>query len=130
MGEAPDLLSAPVIPVHNSDIADIFNELADLLEIENANPFRVRAYRNAARMMSSQSKSVAEMVDQGEDLTKLPGIGKDLAEKIKEIVQTGSLSQLKEIEGRTPGELTHLMKVAGLGPKRVKLLYEELGMRS
>ena len=118
------------MPVHNSDIVDIFNELADLLEIENANPFRVRAYRNAARIMSSLSKSVAEMVGQGEDLTKLPGIGKDLAEKVKEIVQTGSLSQLKEVEGRTPGELTRLMKVAGLGPKRVKLLYEELGIAS
>ncbi len=118
------------MPVHNSDIADIFNEFADLLEIEDANPFRVRAYRNAARMMSSQSKSVADMVAHGEDLTKLPGIGKDLAEKVKEIVQTGSLSQLKEIEGRTPGELTRLMKIAGLGPKRVKTLHEELGIIS
>jgi DNA polymerase (family 10) len=76
------------MPVHNADIADIFDRVADLLEIENANPFRVRAYRNAARIMSSQSKSVAEMVGQGEDLTKLPGIGKDLAEKVKEFVQT------------------------------------------
>ena len=118
------------MPVHNADIADIFNRMADLLEIENANPFRVRAYRNAARIMSSQSKSVAEMVGQGEDLTKLPGIGKDLAEKVKEFVQTGSLSQLKEIEGRTPAELSRLMKVAGLGPKRVKILHEKLGITS
>ncbi len=118
------------MPVHNSDIADIFNEVADLLEIENANPFRVRAYRNAARMMTSQSKSVAEMILQGEDLTKLPGIGKDLAEKVKEIVQTGGLSQLKEIEERTPGDLARLMKVAGLGPKRVRILHEKLGIDS
>jgi DNA polymerase (family 10) len=116
------------MPVHNADVADIFNRMADLLEIENANPFRVRAYRNAARIMGSQSKSIVEMVDQGEDLTKLPGIGKDLAEKVKEIVRTGSLSQLKEIEGRTPPELSRLMKIAGLGPKRVKILHEKLGI--
>ncbi len=116
------------MPVHNADVADIFNRMADLLEIENANPFRVRAYRNAARIMGGQSKSIVEMVDQGEDLTKLPGIGKDLAEKVKEIVRTGSLSQLKEIEGRTPPELSRLMKIAGLGPKRVKILHDKLGI--
>jgi DNA polymerase (family 10) len=116
------------MPVHNADVADIFNRMADLLEIENANPFRVRAYRNAARIMGSQSKSIAEMVDQGEDLTRLPGIGKDLAEKVKEIVRTGSFSQLKEIECRTPPELSQLMKIAGLGPKRVKILHERLGV--
>ena len=104
--------------------------MADLLEIEGANPFRVRAYRNAARIIGGQSRSVAEMVGQGEDLTMLPGIGKDLAEKIHEIVRTGSLSQLKELESRTPPELSRLMKIAGLGPKRVKILYEKLRIAS
>ena len=118
------------MPVHNADIADLFNRVADLLEIESDNPFRVRAYRNAARIVSSQSKSMADRVDQGEDLTELPGIGKDLAEKIKEIVRTGSLSLLKEIEKKTPPELSHLMKIGGLGPKRVKILYEKLGISS
>jgi DNA polymerase (family 10) len=108
------------MPVHNADIADLFNRVADLLEIESDNPFRVRAYRNAARIVSSQSKSMADRIDQGEDLTELPGIGKDLAEKIKEIVETGSLSLLKEIGKKTPSELSHLMKIGGLGPKRVK----------
>jgi DNA polymerase (family 10) len=118
------------MPVHNADIADLFNRVADLLEIESDNPFRVRAYRNAARIVSSQSKTMADRVDQGEDLTELPGIGKDLAEKIKEIVKTGSLSLLKEIEKKTPPELSHLMKIGGLGPKRVKILYEKLGISS
>jgi DNA polymerase (family 10) len=118
------------MPVHNADIADLFNRVADLLEIESDNPFRVRAYRNAARIVSSQSKSMADRVDQGEDLTELPGIGKDLAEKIKEIVKTGSLSLLKEIEKKTPPELSQLMKIGGLGPKRVKILYEKLGISS
>ena len=114
------------MPVHNSEIADIFNQMADLLEIEDANPFRVRAYRNAARVLSSQSKSIAEMIDRQEDLTELPGIGKDLAEKVGEIVRTGSLSQLRELEEKIPGQLSRLMKIAGLGPKRVKILYEKL----
>ena len=118
------------MPVHNADIADIFNQVADLLEIESDNPFRVRAYRNAARIVSSQSKSMTDRVDQGEDLTELPGIGKDLAEKIREIVKTGSLSFLKELERKTPSELSHLMKIGGLGPKRVKILYEKLGISS
>jgi DNA polymerase (family 10) len=118
------------MPVHNADIADIFNRVADLLEISSANPFRVRAYRNAARTTGGQSKSVADMIEEGENLSKLPGIGRDLSEKIKEIVKTGTLSQLKEMERQTPGELSRLMKIAGLGPKRVKILYEKLGIAS
>ena len=116
------------MPIHNSEIADIFNQMADLLEIEDANPFRIRAYRNAARVLSSQSRSIAEMIDRQEDLTELPGIGKDLGEKIGEIVRTGSLSQLRELEEKIPGQLSRLMKMAGLGPKRVKILYEKLGI--
>ncbi len=118
------------MPVHNSDVAAIFNELADLLEIQNDNPFRVRAYRNAARSVSSLSVSVADMVERGEDLTLLSGIGKDLAAKIIEIVKTGRLRKLKELESRTPPELSRLMKIAGLGPKRVKILHEKLGIKN
>jgi DNA polymerase (family 10) len=116
------------MPVVNSDVARIFNQLADLLEIESANPFRVRACRNAARTISSLGKNVSEMVEKGEDLTELPGIGEDLAGKIKEIVETGSLSQLAEVEEETPAELSKLMKIPGLGPKRVGVLYKELGV--
>jgi len=116
------------MPVVNSDIARIFNQMADLLEIKSANPFRVRAYRNAARTISSLGKGVSEMVEKGEDLSALPGIGKDLARKIKEIVETGSLAQLGEVEEETPAELSKLMKVPGLGPKRVGVLYKELGV--
>jgi len=116
------------MPIHNSDVAEIFNKVADLLDIEGANQFRVRAYRNAARVVSGLPHSVSDMVGDGQDLSKLPGIGKDLAGKIKEIVETGSLEQLKELEGRTSSELSKLMKVEGLGPKRVKVLHEELGV--
>jgi DNA polymerase (family 10) len=117
-----------IMPVHNSDIAEIFNEVADLLDIEGANRFRVRAYRNAARAVSSLPQSVSEMVKHDEDLSEMPGIGKDLAGKIKEIVETGTLKQLEELEGRVPPELSKLMKIEGLGPKRVKVLHEELGI--
>lgn len=116
------------MPIHNSDVAEIFNKVADLLDIEGANQFRVRAYRNAARIVSGLPHSVSDMVGDGQDLSKLPGIGKDLAGKIKEIVETGTLKQLKELEGRTSSELSKLMKMEGLGPKRVKVLHEELGI--
>jgi len=116
------------MPIHNSDVAEIFNKVADLLDIEDANKFRVRAYRNAARIVSGLPHSVSHMVRDEHDLSKLPGIGKDLAGKIKEIVETGTLKQLEELEGRTSSELTKLMKMEGLGPKKVKVLHEELGI--
>jgi DNA polymerase (family 10) len=116
------------MPVHNSDIAEIFNKMADLLDIEGANQFRVRAYRNAARTIGGLSQGAADMVERGEDLTALPDIGKDLAGKIKEIVETGDLGALQKLERRTPSELSSLMKIAGLGPRRVKVLYQELGI--
>jgi DNA polymerase (family 10) len=114
------------VPVVNSDLARIFNRLADLLEIGSANAYRVRAYRNAARTVASLPKPVSEMVEAGEALEDLPGIGKDLAGKIKEIVETGTLSLLEEIEKKTPPELSQLMKIPGLGAKRVHVLYKEL----
>ena len=116
------------MPIHNSDVAEIFNKMADLLEIEGANRFRVRAYRDAALTITGFPKSLKDMVEEGEDLSELPGIGKDLAGKIKEIVETGELSQLKKLGSKIPVELSNLMKVAGLGPKRVKALYENLGI--
>jgi DNA polymerase (family 10) len=116
------------MPIHNNDVADIFNRIADLLDIEEGNPFRIRAYRSAARTISALPRNVSEMVKKSEDLSTLPGIGKDLAGKIKEIVETGTLGQLKDLESRTPKDLTDIMKIAGLGPKRVKTLYQSLGI--
>ena len=123
-------LSAPLVSVENSEIAALFTRFADLLEIEDANPFRVRAYRNAARTLAGYSRSIAQLVSEGRDLDELPGIGKDLAAKIETIVHTGRLPQLERIEKRTPGALSDLMQLPGLGPKRVKLLYRELRIRS
>lgn len=116
------------MPVHNSEIAEIFNEIADLLEIDGANPFRVRAYREAAATIETLSKSAEDMIEEGEDLTEIPGVGQDLAEKIEEIVETGSLDQLKELRQQVPPSLAGMMDISSLGPERVGTIYEELGV--
>jgi len=118
------------MPVHNSEVADIFNRIADLLDIKGENPFRVRAYRNAARAVGGLSRSVADLVQTGEDLTVLPGIGKDLAQKIKEIVETGTLPFLEKLRASLPPQLPELLKIQGMGPRKVKALYETLGISS
>ncbi len=115
--------------VTNAEIAAIFNRIADLLEIQEENPFRIRAYRNAARTIQGLSHSLAEMVQAGEALEALPGIGKDLAAKIREIVTTGSLRKLRELEGAVPPELVELLQVPGLGPKRLKTLRDHLDIQ-
>ena len=118
------------MPVHNADIAAIFDEIADLLEIEGANPFRIRAYRNAARTLRDLKREVTAMIAEGEDVTELPGIGEDLASKIKEIVKTGMAAMLEEHRKNVPATLTALLKIPGLGPKRVQALYHKLGIRT
>ncbi len=118
------------MPTHNVEIADKFNRLADLLEIEDANPFRVRAYRNAARLISDMPKNMADLIAEGENPALLPGIGEDLAGKIRSIVETGSLPALEEVETRVPASLSRVMEIGGLGPKRVKALFRELGVRN
>jgi DNA polymerase (family 10) len=116
------------MPIHNRDVAEIFDRMADLLEIQGANPFRVRAYRNAARTVGDLPRSVADMIAEEEDLSELPGIGKDLAGKIGEIVRTGSLAALEELTREVPAGLAELTALPGLGPKRVKVLHDELGV--
>ena len=118
------------MPIHNSDIADMFEEMADLLEIQDANPFRVRSYRNAARTVSGLSRSLTDMVDEEEDLTELSGIGESLADKIVQVVETGHLKQLEELEKEVPTGLRSMMRVEGLGPKRTSQIWKELGVET
>ncbi|HKJ88893.1 MAG TPA: DNA polymerase/3'-5' exonuclease PolX [Gammaproteobacteria bacterium] len=118
------------MPVHNHEIAERFTRLANLLEIEGENPYRVRAYRNAARTLGGLSVSIADMVAEGEDLTRYPGIGKDLAGRIRTLVETGELPVLTEVERRVPTELSDLMAIEGLGPKGVRSLYKKLSIDS
>lgn len=117
------------MPVHNSEIADKFDRLADLLEIEGANPFRIRAYRNAAGRVRALSRRLTDMVEDGEDLSELPDIGEDIAGKIAVMTRTGRLPLLEEVEQRTPAGLSDVMRIKGLGAKMTAALHDELGIR-
>ncbi|MEI6632238.1 MAG: DNA polymerase/3'-5' exonuclease PolX [Chlamydiota bacterium] len=112
--------------MENTAIADVFNEIADILDILGENPFRIRSYRNAARVIGDMSESIATVVREGGDITVLPGIGAALAEKVKELVSTGRLSFLAELREKLPRGLPGLLKIEGLGPKKVKLFYDTL----
>ena len=112
----------------NNEIAELFTRLADLLEIDGANPFRVRAYRNASRTIKSLARNLSDMVSEAFNLTDLQGIGKEIAAKIQEIVSTGKLAKLAELEKRFPDGIHQVLKLPGLGPKKVKVLYRELGI--
>ncbi len=117
--------------MQNPDIARLFDEVADLLEIQDANPFRVRAYRNAARTIRDFPEPIADLVRTGtRDLTEIPGIGEDLAEKITTIVATGELPLRKQLAAKLPAGLLDLLRIPGLGPKRVKLLHKKLKVKS
>lgn len=116
--------------MQNPDIARLFDEVADLLEIQSQNPFRVRAYRNAARIVRDYPRPLLDEVRQGADLTAIPGIGEDLAEKIAAIVTTGELPLHKELARKLPAGLLDLLRIPGLGPKRVKTLYTKLKVKS
>jgi len=118
------------MPILNSDVARSLEKLADLLELEGGNPFRIRAYRNAARVVGELPRGVLAMTAAGEDLAELPGIGRDLADKIETLAETGHIAVLDEMECKTPPGLLALLDMPGLGPKRVRLLYDQLGVRS
>ncbi|ACM93069.1 DNA polymerase X family/PHP domain protein [Nautilia profundicola AmH] len=116
--------------VTNKQIADILSKTADLMEIKGENPFKVRAYRNAARILENSAKDFSKLVKEGFDLTKLPGIGHDLSEYIKEIVNTGKFHKLEELQKEIPKGVVELLSIEGLGPKRVKQLYETFGIKN
>lgn len=116
--------------IQNIEIAAMLTQLADLLEIEGENPFRVRAYRNAARLVETLPRHIADMVAAGDDLSQLPGIGEALAKKMKEMVETGHLAALEKEEKQVPASLSDLLKIPGLGPKRVHILYDHLKVRT
>ena len=114
------------MPVQNAEIAAMFDEAAELLEIQGENQFRVRAYRRAARTIEGLPQSVHSMLAAEKDLSELPGIGKDLAGKIADIVRTGHFELLEALKKKMPGDLAEMAALPGLGPKRIKLLYKKL----
>ncbi|MFQ5642757.1 MAG: DNA polymerase/3'-5' exonuclease PolX [Thiogranum sp.] len=118
------------MPVHNEDIAAVFDGIADLLAIEGDNPFRIRAYRNGARTLRELGRDVRTLAERGEDITRLSGIGKNLAAKIHEILETGHCRTLDKLRKKLPADLTELLKLPGLGPRRVHALFHELDIHN
>lgn len=114
------------MPIHNADCAAVFSEIADLLAIQGANPFRVRAYRNAARTIAAYGRDIATMVAHGDDLDAIPTIGVDLAAKLREIVSTGTCELQQQLRRALSPAMLELLDVPGLGPKRVKALHDAL----
>jgi DNA polymerase (family 10) len=118
------------MPIRNTDIADIFDRIADYLEVEGENPFKIRAYRNASRTIRGLGPELKEMVSGSEELTELPGIGKELAAKIVEILETGTAQALEHLKEKVPGGVIEMLQIPGLGPKRVGVLYHDLKIES
>lgn len=118
------------MPLRNAAVASVFQEIADRLAIQGENAFRVRAYENAARVLQGYGPNLTDMVARGEDLRQIPGIGNDLANKIREVVETGKSVYLEKLRAQMPAAITELLKVPGLGPKRVALLWHELGLET
>src|SRR5262245_6504975 len=112
----------------NVEIARLFELIADLLEIRGDNPFRIRAYRRAAQSVESFGEDLGA-VAQDERLGELPGIGKDLADKIAEYLRTGRMSDIDALQKEIPRGVVELMNVPGVGPKTAKLLYDKAGIR-
>jgi DNA polymerase (family X) len=114
--------------VDNLVIARVLAEIGDLLEIKNENPFKIRAYRNAAETVAHASTRVADLA--AAERLALPGIGRDLAAKIGELVETGSIAYHQELLQEFPPTILDLLHLQGVGPKTVALLYRELGIRT
>lgn len=117
--------------MENIEIARTFDEVADLLDIQGANPFRVRAYRTAARTIGALDTPVESILKRnGHALEQLPGIGADLAGKIGCLCRTGELPLLKQLTRKTPESLVTLLRIPGVGPKRAKLVYQKLRVKT
>lgn len=111
------------------EIARIFEDIADLLEMKNENPFRIRAYRNGARSLLNTDEDLEKMIKEG-ILTDLEGIGDDLADKITVLVKKGRLPFYEQLKRSVPQALLELRTVQGLGPKKAQFLYKKLKIRS
>jgi DNA polymerase (family 10) len=122
-------MSAPPSDPPNATIAALFDELADLYELDGAVVHRVLAYRNAAKSVREAPRSVAAMTRDGK-VTELPGIGRTLEEKIQALIDTGSIPAVEKLRARFPPGLVDLTRLPGLGPKRARRLYDELGIDS
>ena len=112
-----------------SEIAVVLEEIATLLELKDENPFKIRAYANAARSIETFGGNLSDLKDE-EALAKIPGIGKAIAAKVKELAETGSLKYLQELRAEFPAAILELFSIPGLGAKKIKALYEKLHISS
>lgn len=115
--------------IHNADIAEAFDELGDLLSLQGENPFRIRAYRRAARVVRSLPQELAELKS-ARDYDAIPGIGRDLAAKIAELVKSGRLKALEKLRREVPPGLRDLLNLPGMGPVRVRALMTSLQVKN
>jgi len=115
--------------MRNGEIAEAFEELGSLYELDGAVVYRVVAYRNAAKAIREAGVSVEELAKQGR-VTELAGVGKTIAEKIDALLETGSIPSADKLKQRIPPGLVEITRIPGLGPKRARLLYDELGIGS
>ena len=106
-------------------IADALEEISILLELKDENPFKIRAYQNAARSIEAFGASFSDLQNQ-ETLEKIPGVGKAIAAKISELATTGGLKFLDELRAEFPSAILELFSIPGLGAKKIKALYEQL----
>ncbi len=116
--------------MENLDVARTLTTLADLLEIQGASPFRIRAYRNAVATIDSLTRTLESMVENGEDLTELPGVGTSVAKHVTELLETGRITRLDEVSAEVPITLVELVRLDGVGPKKAKKLFDELGVKT
>ena len=111
------------------EVAAVLEEIGTLLELKGENPFKIRAYANAARSIEAWGGSFSDLQDE-EALGKIPGIGKSIADKIKELAATGSVKYLEELRAEFPSAILELFSISGLGAKKIKALYDELQISS
>ena len=116
--------------MENLEIAGVLDDVASLLEIQGANPFRIRAYQNAARIVEAHTVAMHKMLADGDDLTELPSIGKDIAKYITELVETGKLSVLDQLAQDVPLSLIELTRLPGVGAKKARAVWEALDVRT
>jgi DNA polymerase (family 10) len=116
--------------MENAQVAQIFDEIADLIELDEGNEFRIRSYRSAARTVRDLSERLEDLVEQGKDLSDIPNIGESTAEKIHEILETGTCERLEEMREKVPPALVDLMRVPNLGPRKAMQLHRDLDIES
>ena len=116
--------------MENQEVSKVLSDFADLLEISSDNPFRVRAYRDAAHTVATQPEPLEKMIEGGEDLTELSGIGEDMSAHIQEILKTGTMESYEELVREVPPSLIEIMKLPGVGPQKTQALWDSLGIET